>query len=321
MRSSAKSERARRDRAKEGIAGRVGDALAQVLPSPETVARAARWARRGLAAAFAAAAVCGSWEIRRRVSEDVAADLESWGIRAVSLPSWVTPEIRSEIEGVRLAGEERLSLFEAGVLSKIRERLEACPWIAEVSEVRIEPAPPGSRRAAGTVELALRLRAPVALVEHGGLYYLADAGGVRMGAPYRSAPVAWFRVPAIVSVPAPGPVPDEGERWSSRDVLQGIAVAKALAEGGVSRDFAGAVERIDLDNLHGRRDPRRPEIVLWAGGRRYGWGRSPISSGPRPVPVEAMVAALRRCLSDPSHLEGLSEVRLDTPGAPTGSKG
>lgn len=321
MASSAKSERARRDRAGEGTAGRVGEALARVLPSREALARTARWARRALAAALAAAAVLGSAEIRRRVAEEVDADLEGWGIRAVSLPSWVTPEIRSEIEEVRLEGEERLSLFQAGVLSKIRDRLEACPWIAAVSEIRIEPAPPSSGRAAGTIELALRLRAPVALVEHGGLYYLADSGGVRMGAPYRWAPVDWFRVPAIVSIPAPGPVPPEGERWSSRDVLQGIAVAKALEEGGVSRDFAGAVERIDLENLHGRRDPRKPEIVLWAGGRRYGWGRSPISSGPRAVPVEAMVAALRRCLSDPSDLEGLSEVRLDTPGAPTGSKG
>ncbi len=301
------------------MAGSVPRFFSRIVPSSELLSSLAKWCRRAGFAALAAGALVGSWEIRKWVGEDPCYYLDDWGIEAVGLPGWVTPEIRSEIESVELGAGERLHLFDPGVFRKIRRSLESCPWIAEVTDIRLRPRSELKRPA---VELALRLRSPVALVEHGGLYYLADAEGVRLGAPYRAAPIGWFRVPAIVSIPAPGPVPEEGASWVSRDVLQGIAVAKALFDAGLTRDFHGSlVERIDLDNLHGRRDPRRPEIVLWAGGRRYDWGRSPISSGPRAVPVEAAVAALRRCLSDPAALEGIREVRLDAPGAPIGSRG
>lgn len=291
----------------------------RILPSSEVLEALRRWARRAFVATLAAGALAGSWEVRKRVGEDPGYYVDQWRLEAAGLPQWVTPEIRSEIESLDLGGGERLYLFDGGVLRKIRRSLEACPWIAEVTDIRLRPR---SGPAPAGVDLELRLRSPVALVEHGQLYYLVDSAGVRLGAPYRSPPIEWFRIPAIVSIPAPGPVPAEGEPWASRDVLQGVAVAKALFEAGLTRDFHGClVERIDLDNLHGRRDPRRAEIVLWAGGRRYDWGRSPISSGPRAVPVEATVAALRRCLSDPAALEGIREVRLDAPGAPLGSRG
>jgi hypothetical protein len=99
-----------------------------------------------------------------------------------------------------------------------------------------------------------------------------------------------------------------------RDVQQGLAVARVLLGSGVYRDFPDRViQRIDLSNLHGRVDPRKSEIVLWAGDQQLLWGRSPISTAARTVLVEHKVANLRDFLSHPEIYGRVLRVRLDSP--------
>jgi hypothetical protein len=273
-----------------------------------------RWsARRSAAGAcivlLAAGALLGSLEVRRRVHSDERNRLETWRIEIGELPGWVTADIRAEIESAPPRGpDETWNLLDRGVLRRVLAAFERSPWIRKAEAARIEFP---TRGEPGSLSLALELRRPVALIEHARLYYLAGPEGHRLGQPYSEPPTAWFGIPAVVGVEAPGPVPEPGAAWASRDIQQGIEVARILFEWRVIRDFPDRpVHVIDLSNLHGRREPRESEIVLWCGSQRLAWGRSPISAGPRTVTVPEIVANLRHVLSHPETYGGYALIHL-----------
>ena len=212
---------------------------------------------------------------------------------------------------------ERLSLFDKGVLNKIKARMEATPWVEKVTRIHVGYP---TLQEPGVLEMELQLRRPVALVEHGGLYYLADRTVRRLGSPYRTAPRDWFGVPAITGLQSPGVLPGPGERWPSRDVEQGVEVARILHENGIRREFPNQpVHTIDLSNLHGRLNPRDSEITLWVGRQRLAWGRSPLSAGARTATTKDIVQNLRTVLSHPETYEDWSLIHLyRKPDAMTG---
>lgn len=268
-----------------------------------------KWALRAGALLAAAVAAWGSFEVKRRVDADERFRLEAWRVETGDLPEWVTPEIQGQIEAAFRSGPEAgWNLLAPGVLRNVRAAFESSPWVEEVSGMRLEyPV----RESPGVVAMNLRLRRPVALVEHGNHYYLADAEGRRLGEPYREPPGTWFGVPTVMGLAAPGPEPVAGERWASRDVEQGIEVARVLFESGILREFPELpIHAIDLSNLHGRRDRRESEIVLWRGSQRLAWGRSPISAAPRTVSVPELVANLRFVLSHPETYGGYALIHL-----------
>jgi hypothetical protein len=271
---------------------------------------ARRLAARGLLALLLLSAVVwGSLEVRRRVHGDERHRLETWRIEIGDLPGWVTPDIRAEIEAGPAAGPtESWNLLEPGVLRRVQEAFEMSPWIrrAVAGGIRFPTsAEPGS------LSVSLELRRPVAIIEHGRLYYLACAEGKRLGEPYSEPPSSWFGVPVVLGSAPAGPVPEPGSTWASRDVQQGIEVARILFESRVIEDFPERpVHAIDLSNLHGRQNPRESEIVLWCGRQRLAWGRSPISAGPRTVPVPDVVANLRYVLSHPDVYGGYALIHL-----------
>ena len=283
--------------------------LTACMPTARQLESLRRWMGRGLLLGLVAAAIWGSLEIRRRVREDERFHVDRWSIEVGDLPPWVTPEIRGVLESIPLVSpSERLSLFERGVLNRLKSAMESSPWVGRVIGIGLK-YPTFTR--GGVFDLELDLRRPVALVEQGGLYYLADAEGLRLGEPYGEPPTAWFGVPAIIGIQSPGPLPRSGERWQSRDVHQGLEVAKALAVGGIHREFPERpVQAIDLTNLHGRVNPRESEILLWVGQQRLAWGRSPISAGARTVPLETLLANLRFVLSHPELCEQYAVIYL-----------
>jgi hypothetical protein len=284
------------------------------LPSKEAWVGAARWTVRVVLLLFFLFALWGSLEVRKLVGRDERFDLGSWRLETKALPEWVTPEIRAELEGADIrAGIQALglppalSLFERGVLKKVKAALEVSPWVREVTDMRVRfPALDGP----GVLELELELRRPVALLERAGHYHLVDAAGTRLGWPYREPPVEWFQVPVIAGLEA-GPLPQPGARWTSRDILQGVEVARILLENNILRDFPSRlVHAIDLSNLHGRLRPRESEITLLSGGQKLAWGRSPLSAGARPVPVSEIVRNLRWVLSHPETYEKYTVIHL-----------
>jgi hypothetical protein len=246
--------------------------------------------------------------VRGAVRSDPRLLVGSWRLSIDDLPDWVTPEIRQELEAIRLdppAG--RLSVVDVGVLEEVTARAAACAWVQEVEEARlIYP----TREAPGTLVLRLRLRQPVAVVEQGGTYHLSDAEARRLGGSYAESPAAWFRVPLVVGLPDPNALPPEGEQWASQDVRQGVEVARVLQQAGILRDFQERPLAIDLSNLHGRLNSRQAEIVLWQGRQKLAWGRSPLSTAARTVSVEDLVANLRWVLSHPESFGDFAEIHL-----------
>lgn len=268
-----------------------------------------RLATGALFVLFAVLVIVGSVKVRQSLWSDERFHLANWQLDVGELPDWVTPDIRDELVGVRLcAGNERLSLFEAGVLDRVKTALEELSWTAVVKTLGIR-YPSGEE--SGSVLLELQLRRPVAVVEHAGLYYLSDATGMRLGYPYASSPSEWFAVPEIVGLREMGDIPGEGERWISRDLKQGFEVARILMEQQIHVDFPRRpIQAIDLKNLHGRIAPLESEIVLWCGGQQLAWGRSPISAGARTVSVPQLIANLRYVLSYPETFGGLALIHL-----------
>ena len=283
--------------------------LGAFVPSAETLARGRRWAVRIGVLLFLCGLVWTSAEVRNRVLRDHRFFLDTWRIDLTSLPGWVTPEIREEIDAITLtATAARLNVFDRGVLKQVKAVVESSPWVERVLDARLRYP---HLENPGSLELTLLLRHPVALVEHEGLYYLVDAKGVRLGSPYRECPSEWFKVPAITGLRSPGPVPAEGERWASRDVAQGIEVARLLSESGVFRDFPERpVRAIDLSNLHGHLDVHESEVALWVGRQKIGFGRSPLSAGANTVPVPTLLANLRYVLAHEDEYGGYSKIDL-----------
>jgi hypothetical protein len=295
--------------------------LPRLVPVAGVVSALAPWTLRALLAAAIVGGVLGSLEVEKRLRRDDRFHLETWQIQTGELPAWVTDDIRTEIESLRLVGTDGpLSLFAPGVLTRVQSALENSPWIKSVTDMQVRYP---TFEQPGALVLEMRLRKPVALIEQHGAYYLADAEATRLGAPYGTPPVEWFGVPAITGFDSSGAAPEPGKRWESRDVLQGVEVARVLAESGVLNDFPDQlIETIDLSNLHGRISPRESEIVLWRGRQRLAWGRSPISVGPRTVSVPQLVANLRHVLERPEAYAHLSVIHLHRrPEALTGVRG
>jgi len=276
--------------------------------------QAVRWVVRTFFLLLFLLLVWGSLEVRKRVEREGRFDLGSWRLETKALPEWVTPEIQAELErsdlraGVRALGlPETLGLFEPGVLKNVQAALLLSPWVRQVTDMGVRyPSLDGP----GVLDLQLELRRPVALLERGGLYYLVDGEGTRLGWPYHEPPVAWFQAPAILGL-EPGPLPSPGARWTSRDVLQGVEVAKILLENNIFRDFPSRpIHAIDVSNLHGRFYPRESEITLLSGGQKLAWGRSPLSAGARPVPASEVMKNLRWVLSHPEIYEKYTVIHL-----------
>jgi hypothetical protein len=307
-----------------GFFNRVAGGL---LPSREGWSAALRWGLRGVLILSAVAFVAGSIAIRDRVRSDERFFLENWKIEIGPLPAWVTPGIQEELEAIDLGatlGDDgapaRFSLFDVGVLTRVRSAIARESWVREVPSIRLQYPTPG---VPGVLELGLRLRGPVALVETGGLYYLTDAEGVRLGWPYREPPTDWFQVPVITGFSGSVAVPSPGGQWGSRDIQQGLEVARILKDRNIHRDFPHRpIRAIDLSNLHGRGTARTSEIDLRVGSQRLTWGRSPISVGARAVPVDVVVSNLRMVLSMPEVTDRYSVIHLDSPsGALTAVRG
>lgn len=288
----------------------------KALAAPGTWQRSRRWAVRGCVAVVLLGILLGSLEVRRQVRSNEQFYLDNWVFELDHFPQWVTPEIHRDIAAIDIsAAGSSLSLFEAGVLDRVRDVMEASPWIRDVEGIRLRY--PNYDRP-GVLDMQLHLRTPVALVEREGLYYLTDREFLRLGEPYDEAPTDWFRVPAIVNIPEQTePLPEPGEPWLDPGVQQGVAVARALHDWGIAREFPDRpIRRIDLSNLHGREDSRRGEIVLYAGSLRLIWGRSPLVE-PRTVEDRLLRRRLRAVLSTPEEAISGGRIHLDDPNAIT----
>lgn len=306
----------------------------------QTLEQVLRWAGRFSLLALAVLFIWGSLEVRKRVRSDPRFRIVDRQLSLGDLPSWAPEEMRQDLEKIRVGGtdEDPLLMFSPKVLDRIRYQiLVGCSWVRDVQGIRLRPpAPQGASRGAvsantpgsgeipaipdgdpagGSIEVQIKLRIPVAVVEAGGTYTLVDREGVRMGPDFEASRLPGLGVPAIVGGDPRRPrrVPQPGFCWEDRDVREGLEVAKVLFDAKIAEQFPDApVERIDITNVGERAQPGECEIYLTAGKLRLGWGRSPISAGAKTLVVPKILSNLRLALSKRQQWPGLRLVRLYT---------
>jgi hypothetical protein len=203
----------------------------------------------------------------------------------------VTPEIRAQIMDEFTFEQSRLSLFDPGVLSRMKEALERSHWIREVVDIDlVYPTPQRD----GEIRTMMILSTPVAMVRVGKDCFLSDSRGRRLGEPYRVETRSWFKVPVV-----------EG--------ADGLSVAAELRKARIAELYPeNPIDVIDVSNARGRLNRSASEVNLHCGRRILEWGRASTSGVHRVLPVERKIAHLHAVLTD-SRYWRMDRITLYTP--------
>ena len=248
--------------------------------------------------------------IRQDVRSDERFLLANWTLYPANLPAWVTPEIRAQIMDEFTLEQSRLSLFDPGVLSRMKEALERSHWIREVVDIGlVYPTPQRD----GEIRTLMVLSTPVAMVRVGKDCFLSDSRGRRLGEPYRVETRSWFKVPVVEGAGTGIAVPRPGKHWRSSAVLDGISVAAELRKARIAELYPeNPIDEIDVSNARGRLNRSASEVNLHCGRRILEWGRASTSGAHRVLPVERKIAHLHAVLTD-SRYWRMDRITLYTP--------
>ena len=248
--------------------------------------------------------------IRQDVRSDERFLLANWTLYPANLPAWVTPEIRAQIMDEFTLEQSRLSLFDPGVLSRMKEALERSHWIREVVDIGlVYPTPQRD----GEIRTLMVLSTPVAMVRVGKDCFLSDSRGRRLGEPYRVETRSWFKVPLVEGAGTGIAVPRPGKHWRSSAVLDGISVAAELRKARIAELYPeNPIDVIDVSNARGRLNRSASEVNLHCGRRILEWGRASTSGAHRVLPVERKIAHLHAVLTD-SRYWRMDRITLYTP--------
>ena len=248
--------------------------------------------------------------IRQDVRSDERFLLANWTLYPANLPAWVTPEIRAQIMDEFTLEQSRLSLFDPGVLSRMKEALERSHWIREVVDIGlVYPTPQRD----GEIRTMMILSTPVAMVRVGKDCFLSDSRGRRLGEPYRVETRSWFKVPLVEGAGTGIAVPRPGKHWRSSAVLDGISVAAELRKARIAELYPeNPIDVIDVSNARGRLNRSASEVNLHCGRRILEWGRASTSGAHRVLPVERKIAHLHAVLTD-SRYWRMDRITLYTP--------
>ena len=248
--------------------------------------------------------------IRQDVRSDERFLLANWTLYPANLPAWVTPEIRAQIMDEFTLEQSRLSLFDPGVLSRMKEALERSHWIREVVDIGlVYPTPQRD----GEIRTMMILSTPVAMVRVGKDCFLSDSRGRRLGEPYRVETRSWFKVPVVEGAGTGIAVPRPGKHWRSSAVLDGLSVAAELRKARIAELYPeNPIDVIDVSNARGRLNRSSSEVNLHCGRRILEWGRASTSGAHRVLPVERKIAHLHAVLTD-SRYWRMDRITLYTP--------
>ena len=248
--------------------------------------------------------------VRQDVRSDERFLLANWTLYPANLPAWVTPEIRAQIMDEFTLEQSRLSLFDPGVLSRMKEALERSHWIREVVDIGlVYPTPQRD----GEIRAMMILSTPVAMVRVGKDCFLSDSRGRRLGEPYRVETRSWFKVPIVEGAGTGIAVPRPGKHWRSSAVLDGISVAAELRKARIAELYPeNPIDEIDVSNARGRLNRSSSEVNLHCGRRILEWGRASTSGAHRVLPVERKIAHLHAVLTD-SRYWRMDRITLYTP--------
>lgn len=238
-------------------------------------------------------------------------------VQLVNPPAWMNDELRQRIIQIATPVSAKSSLDHDQV-KEIAEILSAEPWVIKVNRIqRVYGSAPGD-----TLEVDCDFRAPVALVQDEGWFWMVDAEGIKLPERFTKDELAKVaigrgleKIQLRVVTGIHQPAPQAGEKWPGRDLEAGIELARLFFD----KPYMNDVAMIDVSNV----DPVNPqmagaknEVVLHT---RYNtqirWG-SPIqqSGFSVEVPAAQKLATLQRLYTEYGRLDAgrpWIEIRYD----------
>ena len=276
--------------------------MAKKVKSVEVTKRKQRdRVRRAANAVFAIAfvALCGTgvYVARAYAERGVLTPAAPSNVVLVDPPAWMNDELRARIIQIATPVSPKSSL-DGREPKDVADILAAEPWVKRVNQVRrVYGNAPGD-----TLEIACDYRAPVALVQDEGWFWMVDADGVKL--PERFAKSELSRVAIgkglekiqlrlIVGVHATSP--QAGEVWPGKDIQAGLELARLFHDKPYMNDVA-MIDVSDVDAESAGAVGLKNEIVLHTRfNTQVRWGE-PIQRGPFSVdvPVAQKLATLEK---------------------------
>lgn len=162
-------------------------------------------------------------------------------------PAWMNEELRSRIMQIATPVSAKSSL-EHDEVKEIAQILAAEPWVKQVKQVRrVYGEKPGD-----TLEVNCEFRAPVALVQDGGWFWMVDGDGVKLPERFTKEELSRVavgrgleKIQLRVVTGLHSPAPQAGEKWVGRDLEAGIALSKLFFD----KPFMNDVAMIDVSGV------------------------------------------------------------------------
>ena len=181
----------------------------------------------------------------------------------VNPPHWMNAQLRERLERVATPATSRSSL-DASVVQDVASVLSAEPWVKQVKQVRRLYG----ESAGDTLQIECEFRAPVALVQDEGWFWMVDADGVKLperflkgelGKVANGQGLLGMQLRVITGVHYPAP--QAGEKWKGEDLAAALELAKVFHDKPYMNDVAMIdVSAIDPPGIIDGR--RRNEVVL-----------------------------------------------------------
>lgn len=176
-------------------------------------------------------------------------------VRIVNPPAWMNEEVRQRIVQIATPVTAKSSLDQDQV-KEIAQILAAEPWVRQVHRVqRIYGKQPGD-----TLEVDCDFRAPVALVQDQGWFWMVDAEGVKLPERFTKDELAKVaigrgleKIQLRVVTGVHNSAPQAGEKWVGRDLEAGLELARLFFD----KPFMNDVAMIDVGNV----DPVQPDVA------------------------------------------------------------
>jgi len=175
-------------------------------------------------------------------------------------PAWMSEALAEQI--IRSARPKTAkSALDHQLVAEVGQILEHNAWVKEVKQVKRLYG----KSAGDTVEVDCEFRAPIALVASRNEFILVDGDGIRLPEKFGPStlprillgPDGKMNLRIIEGVAAMPPFVD-GQKWVGDDLAAGLDMAKLL----YGRPFTEEIERINVANFKGRKNPRDAQIVL-----------------------------------------------------------
>jgi hypothetical protein len=283
--------------------------------------------RRRIAFHFTAAVLfvtlcgVGLYFDRRYVEHKVAFAKQPPTVVLKNRPAWMSDFLAEQIvQTARPQGTH--SAFDHQLLVDTVEMLKANPWIAEVRQVRRG----FGRQPGDTLEVDCEYRAPVALVEWQGYYWLVDGNGVKLPEVFSLADVPRIvtgqdgRMNIRVIEGVRHAPPESGAKWAGEDLNAGLELVKLL----FGKPYTEEVVKVNVTNFAGRADKKAAQLVLVTRQNTHvRWGQ-PVTPPKDHFEVEASAAQKLRFMQaiweEKRQVDGgyaWVDIRFDAPTVPS----